>query len=121
MATENYISLGEYLQSTEGAVLLFVLNDARGNEINRQIVTFEQLQLTTTSSYTAKFVVDELLSATMIPGTYTLYLYIGLPSSTATANPLTPADYTFDKCLTEQGIKLRVRGGALKPSVGVEE
>lgn len=120
MANETYVSLGDYLQSTPGAVLLFVLNNPRGEEIARQVVTFEQLELSALHSYNAKFVVDELLSSIMIPATYTLYLYVGLPKADA-KEPYTPQDYTFDKCLTEQGIKLRVRGGALKPSVGVED
>ena len=120
MSAENYISLSDYLRSTDGSVLLFVLNDARGNEITRQVVTLDQLEQANAKSYTAKFVVDEMLSSIMIPETYTLYLYIALPKSSVSKDNLTPEDYVFDKCLTEQGIKLRVRGGALGPSVGAE-
>ena len=118
MAQDFRISLGDYLQDTPGAVLLFVLNDARGQEINRQVVSFDDLTLSGEHTYNAKFIVDELLSAVMVPADYTLYLYVGLPSSSA-KEPYAPTDYYFDKCLTEQGVRLRVRGGALGPSVGV--
>lgn len=119
MTREAYISFGEYVRSTPGAVLLFVLRDARGKELERQVVTYEQLGMSDSKSYTAKFIVDELLSAKMIPGSYTLYMYVGLPRAGAKTN-LTPADYTFDKCLTEQGIQIRVRGGLNDPVTGVD-
>lgn len=118
MAGEAFISFGEYVRSTPGAVLLFVLRDFRGQELNRQVVHYDEFGMTDSKSYTAKFIVDELLSAKMIPGSYTLYMYVGIPKSGKT-EPLSPEDYTFDKCLTEQGVQIRVRGGLNDPATGV--
>ena len=122
MAQDRYMSFGEYIQNTPGAVLLFVLRDVHDKEVDRQVVSYENLGMTTTRTYTARFVVDELLTAKMVPGQYTLYMYIGVPKSASKEKEeLTPDDYTYDRCLTEQGVKIRVRGGLNDPSVGVEE
>ena len=121
MAQDKYMSFGEYVQNTPGAVLLFVLRDVHDKELERQVVPYSKLGMTTTKSYTARFVVDELLSAKMVPGQYTLYMYVGIPkASAADKEELGPDDYTCDRCLTEQGVKIRVRGGLNDPSVGVE-
>ena len=122
MAQDRYMSFGEYIQNTPGAVLLFVLRDVHDKELDRQVVSYENLGMTTTRTYTARFVVDELLTAKMVPGQYTLYMYIGVPKSASKEKEeLPPDDYTYDRCLTEQGVKIRVRGGLNDPSVGVEE
>ncbi len=121
MSKESYMSFEEYIQNTPGAVLLFVLRDVHDKELDRQVVPYSKLGMTSTRSYTAKFVVDELLTAKMIPGSYTLYMYVGIPKSDVKDKEnLTPQDYNCDRCLTEQGVRLRVRGGLNDPSVGVE-
>ncbi|MCM1322817.1 MAG: hypothetical protein NC218_01390 [Acetobacter sp.] len=121
MAQEAYMSFGEYVQNTPGAVLLFVLRDVKDKELERQVVPYDKLGMTTNRSYTAKFVVDELLTAKMVPGQYTLYMYVGLPKSDAKdKEELSPYDYACDLCLTEQGVKIRVRGGLNDPSLGVQ-
>lgn len=124
MANETYISFKEYIESTSGAVLLFVLCDTRGREMNRQVVPYKQLVINSMNKCAAKFIVDEQLSSKMIPGEYKLYLYVGIPSTTAKEakkEAYAPEDYTLDKCLTEQGVRIRVRGGLNEPSLGTEE
>lgn len=125
--TETYISFKEYLESQPGSVVLFVLCDYRGDEVTRQIVPYEKLEMRKVGEYTAKFTVDELLSAKMHPGNYKLFIYIGLPDNDKynalqvdeRAEPLVPEDYTLNKCLTEQGVNIRVRGGTNQPTIGV--
>ena len=115
---EAYVSIREYLENTPGAVLLFVLRDTRGQELNRQVVDYDHLSMKDTNTFSAPFVVDELLTAKMVPGIYSLFIYLSLPKSEGSEEP-TPADYNLDKCLTDAGIKIVVQGGAQGPSVGV--
>ena len=117
---ETYISFEEYLESQPGSVVLFVLLDYRGKEINRQVVPYTSLEMRKAGEYTAKFVVDDLLTMKMHPGNYKLFLYVGLPKDPEEID-IKPEDYTFAKCLTEKGIEIRVRGGLQEPSVGAEE
>ena len=114
MPNDTYVNFKEYLENTKGAVLLFVVRDFRGNEIARQIVRYDELGMNNQREYTAKFVVDELLSAKMIPGSYTLDIYISVPNGDVD-NPA-PEDYCFTKRLTEAGIKIQVRGGTKEPT-----
>ena len=114
MPSDTYVNFKEYLESTKGAVLLFVVRDFRGNEIARQIVKYEELGMNNQREYTAKFVVDELLSAKMIPGSYTLDIYLSTPA--ADIDDPAPEDYCLTKRLTETGIKIQVRGGMKSPS-----
>lgn len=114
MPNDTYVNFKEYLENTKGAVLLFVVRDFRGNEIARQIVKYDELGMNNQKEYTAKFVVDELLSAKMIPGSYTLDIYISTPAANVD-NPA-PEDYCLTKRLTEAGIKIQVRGGVKEPT-----
>lgn len=114
MAEETYISFKEYLDSQPGAVLLFILRDFRGAEFARQVVLANDVIILETGRLKANFIVDERLSARMVPGNYTLYIYVGLPKL---ATSTSPSDYEPEKCLTEQGIKIRVRGGLDEPAV----
>ena len=116
---DTYLSFVEYMQTVSNAVLLFILCDVRGVEMERQVRTLDDISIDSLNSCSAKFVVDESLTTKMIPGNYTLYMYVGVPKSTATS-PYSASDYTLDKCLTEQGIKIRVRGGLNEPSVGTD-
>ena len=114
MPNDTYVNFKEYLENMKGAVLLFVVRDFRGSEIARQIVKYDELGMNNQREYTAKFVVDELLSAKMIPGSYTLDIYISVPNGDVD-NPA-PEDYCLTKRLTEAGIKIQVRGGTKEPT-----
>lgn len=113
---DTYTNIVEYLKGTAGSVLVFVLRDVHDVELNRQVVRYENLDMKETDIYSAKFVVDELLTAKMVPGNYRLYLYVGVPKE-GVETP-TDKDYTLSKCLTEKGVQIRVRGALNEPSVG---
>ena len=114
MPKDSYVDFREYLEKTKGAVLLFVLRDFRGQEVNRQMVHYDELEMNNQREYTAKFVVDELLTAKMIPGSYTLDIYLSQPNSDV--DEPTIDDYCLTKRLTEAGIKIQVRGGTKAPT-----
>lgn len=118
-SSEMYIPFQDYLESQPGAVILFVLINFRGTEMSRQIVSLDDVVVSEIGKLRAKFIVGELLAAKLVPGSYWLYLYVGLPKEEAVADgrPLQPADYTFNKCLTEQGIKILIRGGTGAPDI----
>lgn len=112
---DNYVKISEYLEGLENGVIVFVLHNFRGEEIHRQIVLKEELTITLTESVKALFSVDEALSSRMVPGKYTLYVYIAVPKTNlpvVSNYVLKPTDYSLFKCLTEQGIGIQVRGGA---------
>ena len=117
MSTQNtYSTFFEYLQEQPNAVILFQLEDFRGEVIDRQMVTRGQLETTDRKTWSARFRVDELLSAKMTPGSYKLFVKIAVPPEGVENPPL--SDYLDIKTITEQGISIRVRGGAKQPLAG---
>jgi hypothetical protein len=118
---DNYVKISDYLEALTGGVLVFVLKNFRGEEIHRQIVPKDQLKTTLTESVKTKFLVDSALSSRMVPGQYTLFLYIAIPKTGLPTSPsyvIKPTDYSLFKCLTEQGIGIQVRGGLNNNTIG---
>lgn len=117
-SSNQAIPLREYLDSIDNSSIVFVLRDFVGNLVNTQMVSSADITIHSSKRLGARFIVDELLTSRMIPGTYKLYAYIAYPKEGANA-PYLIADYVLDKCLTEQGIKIKVNGGLNQPSVGI--
>lgn len=117
--SETYISFQEHLESQPGAVVVLVLVDFRGHEIERQIVPLERVVIAENGKSRVKFVVDELLAAKLVPGSYKLFLYVGLPKAAALEHGgvLASTDYTLNNCLTEQGVRIVIRGSSGAPDI----
>lgn len=112
------LSLKDYLGSIENSAMIFILRSFAGDTLDTQIVKSEDIRLKTSRTLSASFIVDQLLTQKMVPGIYRLFSYIAYPKQ-GILNPQGIQDYVLDKCLTEQGIKIRVDGELDAPSVGV--
>lgn len=118
MAQNEVISLREYLLSIPNSAVMFVLKDYVGNVVDSQVVPTPSIQVKSSNTLGAKFIVDELLTTKMVPGLYKLFAYIVYPREHAT-EPYGVKDYIIDKVLTQAGIDIKVNGGLEMPSVGV--
>lgn len=118
MAENEIVSIREYLESIENSAIIFILRNYSGQTLDSQVITIEDIKIKSLKTISAAFVVDQVLTTKMIPGNYRLFVYIAIPKEEITS-PTKVQDYILDKCLTEQGIKIRVDGELDSPSVGV--
>lgn len=100
-----YIPISEILKDAPTKFIRFSMKDFRGVEIAVQDVDSSEFTFDDTRVI-ATFKVTSELSATMIPNDYKLYIY--LIDGVTDDNGELQANY--QKCLTEQGILIRVRG-----------
>lgn len=118
MPENTVISIREYLGSINNSAIVFVLRDYNGKTLDSQIVRSENIKIKSSRTISAEFKVDQVLTQKMVPGNYRLFTYIGIPKE-GVETPTKVKDYILDKCLTEQGIRIRVDGELDGPSVGV--
>lgn len=118
MSENEVVSIREYLESIENSAIIFILKNYSGETLDSQVITAGDIKVKSTKTITASFVVDQVLTTKMIPGNYRLFVYIAIPKEEDRV-PVRVQDYILDKCLTEQGIKIRVDGELDSPSVGV--
>lgn len=99
-----YTPIAEILKGSPTKFLRFVLKDFRGVVIETQELTASSLEYEG-DKVKATFVVSEKLSAIMVPNEYNLYIYLidGVSDDNG------ELQVNYQKCLTEQGILIRVR------------
>lgn len=105
-SSNQYVPISDYFRDGENKALKFVLKDFRGNIINVQLVKGTDLILTDTSVKTTYKITEEL-SSIMVPNQYRLYIYIVEMTQSDTEEP---PQTVFNKCLTDNGILIKVMG-----------
>ena len=104
----TYISIADYFKDSDTRKLVFTLQDFRGDEITEQEVKASKLTFDG-DDVKAIFRVNKRLSAMMVPGQYKLFIYI-VDENLEQSGESTDETVYFNKCLTEKGIAIRVRG-----------
>ena len=101
-----YFPISEYFKDSETKKIQFVLRDFRGNEVEVQDVKASELKYEE-DVVKAYFRVNDKLSAILHPNTYKLYINIVDEVLDETGETL---EIIYNKCLTENGIEIRIRG-----------
>lgn len=105
-SSNQYVPISDYFRDSLTKSLKFVLKDFRGNIINTQIVPASQLTLTP-NSVKVTYKITEELSSIMVPNQYRLFIYI---IDEVQNDPEEPSEIVFNKCLTDNGILIKVMG-----------
>lgn len=101
---DTYVPISDFMRDSNKQVV-FSLRDFRGNEIWKQVSKVKDMIITDTE-VKVYFRISEDLSAIMVPNRYKLIIFI----TEEVQADLGETQEVYNKCLTENGIDIRVRG-----------
>lgn len=103
----SYIPIVDFLKGSKTKYLKFVMQNFRGEEINTQVIRAEDLDYSG-DCVTAKYKINDELSAIMVPEQYRLFIYL-IDEEPADPESSSEPTIIYNKCLTENGIQIRVK------------
>lgn len=98
-----YIPIVDFLKGSKTKYLRFDMQNFRGEVIDTQIIKAEDL-IYSGNQVEAKYKIDDKLSAIMVPEQYRLFIYL-----IDEAQDDSGTSQIYNKCLTENGILIKVK------------
>ena len=107
MADNIYMSIMNFLKDSPTKYLRFDMQNFRGDVINTQIIRASDLTYVEDKVY-AKYKITPELSAMMVPEQYRLFIYL-IDEVQGETGDSQDNKIIYNKCLTENGIFIRVK------------